>query len=59
MTDRTEQEEWEDAELLPDMTTDARRWFLAERARRKRARAAPPTPSTAPSGSRSTSHPSR
>lgn len=34
MSDRTEQEAWEDAELLPDMTDDARRWFLAERERR-------------------------
>lgn len=33
---RTEQEQWEDEELLPGMTANARRWFLAERARRKK-----------------------
>lgn len=33
--DRQAQEAWEDAELLPIMTTDARRWWLARRAKKE------------------------
>lgn len=35
---RAEQEQWEDEELLPDMTVEPRRWWLGRRRERGRER---------------------